>query len=179
MHIVKIAGSILFLLLLMFQSTGYFLFFRVQQYQIRYEIKQQIQAGVPEAELVLLKISRCIQENRNEFQRIHDHEFRYQGKMYDVVRQEQHGETLWFFCLCDEKETLLFARLDEQVKKEMKNLPGNEKQRERLLQWHNTLFFAENKTLSLIGPYCTDRSTLYYFHLTNWEQPPDTPPPVI
>ena len=175
----KITGSILFLLLLLFQSTGYYLYFKIQQHQVRHEIKQQIKTGVPEAELVLLKISRSIKENRNEFQWIHNHEFSYLGKMYDIVRQENHGETTWFYCICDEKETLLFTRLDEQVKKEMKNLPGSEKQRERLLQWHNTLFFAENKTLNLISPYCTDRSTLYFFHITNWKQPPDTPPPVI
>ncbi len=175
----KIASSILFLLLLLFQSTGYFLFFKIQQHQIRHEIKHQMKAGVPETELVLLKIPLSTQENRNEFQRIHSKEFRYQGKMFDVVRQENQDGTTWFYCICDEKETLLFSHLDEQVKNKMKNLPGNEKQRERLLQWHNTLYFAENKTLILVDPYCIDRSTPYYFHFKNWEQPPDTPPPVI
>ena len=175
----KIAGSILFLLLLIFQSTGYYLYFKVQQHQVRYEIKQQIKAGVPESELVLLKIPLSTQENRNEFRSIHSREFRYLGKMYDIIRQEQHGGTTWFYCLCDEKETRLFTRLDEQVKKEMKNLPGNEKQRERLLQWQNSLFFAENNALSRTDPYCTDLSTPYFFHSKDWKQPPDTPPPII
>jgi hypothetical protein len=176
---VKIAGSILFLLLLIFQSTGYYMYMKIQQQHIRYEIKQQIKAGVPEGELVLLKICRSTQENRDEFQYIHSHEFRYLGKMYDIIRQESHGETTLFYCICDEKETLLFARLDEQVKNEMKNLPGSGKQRERLLQWHSTLFFAEDNITGIITPSFNDRSTPYSFHLKDWKQPPETPPPLI
>lgn len=176
---VKIASSIVCFFLLMFQSTGYYLYFRIQQQHIRHEIKQQIKAGVPEDEIVLLKLSRTIQDNWDEFQWIHDHEFRYQGKMYDIVRQEDHGETTWFYCIRDEKETLLFARLDEQVKNEMQNMPGNDRQRERLMQWYNTLFFSETNTLTCLDPWYMDCSTPFYFHYTEWESPPDTPPPVI
>jgi len=163
----------------MFQSTGYYMSFKIQQQRIRHEIKQQIKAGVPQEEIVLLILSRAVQDDRDEFQRIHDHEFRYQGKMYDIVRQEDHGEATWFYCISDEKETLLFARLDEQVKNEMKNMPGNDRQRERLMQWHNTLFFPETNTLACIDPRCAEQSTPFYFYYTNWDSPPDTPPPVI
>lgn len=175
----KITGIIVFIFLLIFQSTGYYLFLKIQQKHIRYEIKQQIKAGVPVEELVLLKISRSTQENRREFQYIHSREFRYFGKMYDIIRQESHGETTWFYCINDEKETLLFARLDEQVKNEMKNLPGSGKEREQLLQWHNTLFFAEDNITGIINPSFNDRSTPYSFHLKDWKQPPETPPPLI
>ncbi len=175
----KIATSIVCFFLLMFQSTGYYLYFRIQQQHIRHEIRQQIKAGIPEDELVLLKIPRSVQENRDEFQRIHDHEFRYQGKMYDIIRQENHGEATWFLCISDEKETLLFARLDEQVKKEMKTLPGNDKQRERLLQWHHTLFLTETGISVLLDAYDTGQPESLISWYKDWEHPPDTPPPVI
>ncbi len=175
----RIAGTFVFLLLLMFQSTGYYLYFKIQQQHIRFEIKQKIKAGVPQDEIVLLKLSRTIQDNRDEFQRIHEHEFRYQGKMYDIVRQEDQGEATWFYCISDEKETLLFARLDEQVKNEMRNIPGKDRQRERLMQWHNTLYFSGTSPLACIDPWFTDGSTPFYFQYSNWESPPDTPPPVI
>lgn len=175
----KTIASILFLFILLFQSAGYIIVFKVQQNLIRHEIKQQIKSGVPESEQVLLVISHAIQQNREVFQRIHSREFRYYGKMYDVIKQEDKNGTTWFFCISDEQETSLFARLDEQVKKEMQT-PASEKQREKLQQWGNPLFFTENaKNTLATDPSCQIHSTLYSFSVKMWESPPETQPPQV
>jgi hypothetical protein len=51
------------------------------------------------------------------FQRIDERKCRYDGVLYDVVRQEIHGDTTWYYRLRDEDETRLFANLDELAKK--------------------------------------------------------------
>lgn len=175
----KKAAPILLLLILLFQSAGYLIVFKVQQTLIRHEIKQQIKAGIPESEQVLLIISHATQQNREVFQRIHSREFRYHGKMYDVIKREEKNGTTWFYCIGDEQETRLFARLDEQVRKEMQT-PASEKQREKLQQWVNPLFFNENPKNSLTtDPSCLMHTPHYSFSVKMWQSPPETQPPRV
>ena len=85
-------GYILLLILLFLQTTGYMLLFKTQQSLIRQEIKHRIKAGVPEAELVLIDLpSKQYGKSNANIQWIHSHEFRYQGRMYDIVRKESFG----------------------------------------------------------------------------------------
>ena len=49
--------------------------------------------------------------NDPEFQRIDEKEFRYKGRMYDVLHETKTGGTTVFICLPDAKESLLFAGL--------------------------------------------------------------------
>jgi hypothetical protein len=170
--------SILLLLLVLLQSAGYQLIFKIQQHEIRQEIKQQIKAGVPEAELVLLKIPRKLEEKINPvFQRIHEREFRYCGSMYDIVRQETRGDTTWYYCVSDEKETLLFANLDEMARKEMNQNPQRREQNEKLQRLLDSWFFSHREDTPFIHsaeevelPSCSLR-------LKTWIGTPLTPPP--
>jgi hypothetical protein len=59
-------------------------------------------------------------QNENEFKWDWDgKEFSYKGKMYDVVRSEKSNGVIKYYCLSDEDETGLYARLDAVVKKQM------------------------------------------------------------
>ncbi len=42
-------------------------------------------------------------------------EFRYHGEMYDILSQEQRGDTIWYYCHHDEEETALVNGLLEQL----------------------------------------------------------------
>ncbi len=42
-------------------------------------------------------------------------EFRYQGQMYDVLREEVHGDTLWYYCHHDKAETDLLDGIFEEI----------------------------------------------------------------
>lgn len=167
------AIALLFFILL--QAAGFIVVLEIQKHGIRQEIKQQIKAGVPEAELVLWKF--CEGKSEPAFQRIDEHEFRYGGKMYDIVRQESHGDTTWYYCLADEKETQLFAQLEELVKRGMRQNPEQQQRLERLLSLFGLLFFgpgedavgSDTNTEMAVSNYC--------FELKTWTTPPPTPPP--
>ncbi len=62
------------------------------------------------AKLTMLRIENVASDT--DFQRIDHKEFRYKGFMYDIVREIKTGQTTVFFCLPDNKETSLFARLN-------------------------------------------------------------------
>lgn len=170
--------AIALLLLLLLQLAGYFLIFTVQRFEIHHVIKQQLKAGIPEGELVLLKIPKNLEEKTNSlFQRIHEREFRYDGSMYDVVRQETHGDTTWYYCLSDEKETQLFANLDEFVKREVKQQTKRKALLAKLLNFFGGGFFYVENKFSPAGAAAEIITWDYLFKLKTWISPPLTPPP--
>lgn len=89
--------------------------FRVQQYQIRRDIKRQIMRGIPDEALCALSLSEA---NASEFFWLEDDEFFYRGSMYDVVRKVALSETeAVYYCINDVLEEKLFAHLDLLVKR--------------------------------------------------------------
>lgn len=168
------------LFFMVIQSFGHLLVFKVQQSQVRREIKQQIKAGVAEKDLVLLKIPKAFEENSNSvFQRIHSKEFRYKGNMYDIIRQRDHGDTTWYYCIADVKESGLFASLESRIRFEMTHNAERKEQSEQVLRL-------------LTGFYCNDFDntdavyfknelpfTYYNFTVKTWHPLPITPPPQV
>jgi hypothetical protein len=169
------AFSLFLLFLMLFQTAGTLFVFRIQQHKIRREIKQQIKAGVPEAELVLFKSHEG--KPNPAFQRVEKHEFRYAGKMFDIVRQESHGDTTWYYCLADEKETQLFANLDELVKQDMSGNSQHRKHVDELLHLLGVLYFTHSHEEYFICSNSQKTATFFFFSLKTWDFPPTTPPP--
>ncbi len=113
-HLLNLKKSLAFLILLvlLFNSIGYYLLFEVK----RHVIKKEMQAAIQHrsSKMVILKIDHP--EKDREFQRIDKKEFRYKGAMYDIVREISTGNTTVFVCIHDVKETGLFAGLKQEPK---------------------------------------------------------------
>lgn len=108
------------MLLLILQMQGPWLIFKIQQHAVRSEIKQQLKAGVPEDELVKLKIAKVWEEESNDrFEREHSKEFRFDGEWYDVMRSQDLGDTTLYVCIHDVKEGKLFEQLEALTEAEM------------------------------------------------------------
>ena len=108
--------AILILLVLLTGLGGYFVFFKAEQFALRREMKERIKSSLPESELQHFAFSK--QETSDINWERKGKEFRLNGKMYDVVRTHATGDTIHFYCLQDDKETKLFAGLDQLLKKE-------------------------------------------------------------
>lgn len=104
--------AFLILLVLLFNSIGYYLLFELKKYVIKKEMQSAIRH--PSSKMVVLKIDHL--EKDHEFQRIDKKEFRYKGAMYDIVREITTGHTTVFVCILDAKETGLFAGLKRETK---------------------------------------------------------------
>ncbi|MCF1715674.1 hypothetical protein L0U88_13635 [Flavihumibacter sp. RY-1] len=121
-------------LLIVFSSniTGLLVVFKLQQLQIRREIKRQIKKGVPENELHLITVKQG-QEEQLDWQ--NEKEFIYKGTFYDVVRKETGaaGTTL-YYCINDTQEEELFANLDALIKQYSEKQQSKGKMAKKLLK---------------------------------------------
>lgn len=170
--------SVLLLFFLLFQAVGYLFIFTAQQYNIRTEIQQQIKAGVPVTDLVLFKIlPTSSKKTHSIYQWIHESELRYDGNLYDVVCQEVHGDTTWYYCISDEKETQLFANLDKLVKRDMSQNTEWQQRVGKLLQLLGPWFLSPPKSLPLFESTEETAANDYCFRLKNWTNVPPPPPP--
>jgi len=107
----------------------------------------------------------------------HEREFKYQGNMYDVVEQEQHGNKHLLWCYKDDKEKKLKEKIthflafgfDDDVQK-------NDSQK-KLSNFYNGLYYQLNKQELIYFPFETQTLFLDSFNLLKTYFPPSYPPP--
>lgn len=108
-------GFVLLSLLFVLQS-GHAILLLIQQEMLRNEIKQKYLEGFIGNELLILEIPLHLEMTPNQqFKRIHDKEFVYNGQMYDIVEEEQIGSSTWYLVYPDRKETKLKSKLRQQM----------------------------------------------------------------
>lgn len=104
----------LFLLsIFLFNTIGYFLVYKVAQYQLKDEVKLEIKSGIDSDELKILTI------NKNDLKNIEwlesNKEMRYNKQLYDIVKSTETSSAITFYCINDIKEESLIANLDEHI----------------------------------------------------------------
>jgi hypothetical protein len=109
--------SLLLLFAILFNFTGTFIVFKVQQAQIRKSIKQQIKSGISEDELHFFRLTQAEYEQL-DWERP-DIEFHKDNEMFDIVRSEKVGDSIHLYCVNDKEEKVLFAQLDVMIQKKM------------------------------------------------------------
>ena len=92
-------------------AIGYVGLYALMRWHIVHEISELIerhdQADYSELVLTENQMGRA----NGQFFRINEHEFRYKGKMYDVVSQKQVGTSIHYTVIHDQKDELNFYRL--------------------------------------------------------------------
>ncbi|MBI4535318.1 MAG: hypothetical protein HY708_03505 [Ignavibacteriae bacterium] len=111
--IVKKGFALIFLAVYLYNIVGYLAVFGVLQYRVKQEIKQVIKASVPADELIVIAVK---EGEEYILDWIEDHEFRLNGKLFDIVRQQVSSDTTYYFCINDVQEEKLFENLDEHVR---------------------------------------------------------------
>ncbi len=134
---------------MLFQSTGFFLAHNLRVRQARHEMKQAIKHGIPEDQRVVLKITPSQEANSDIFQWKHKKEFRYNGEMYDVLSSEQHGDTTYYTCVHDPRESGLFDNLDSFVSDVLSQSPKHTKQQQELFSFFQKLYLHSWQPLPL------------------------------
>ena len=111
----KNAITILLISIFTFNLGGYHLLLKIQQRNLRKEVKQKIKQGIAEEELAIITIT---PENKDALLWKHDKEFMFEGEMYDVVYAETINEgTTVYHALPDKKEHELIEKFLEKIKK--------------------------------------------------------------
>lgn len=87
------------------------LVWKLQQRACRKAVKTLILEGLPDRELVLLAFHKEEVKLRLKFD--DEQEFELSGQMYDIVRQQQSGDSVYFWCWADDRETVLQKQFEE------------------------------------------------------------------
>jgi hypothetical protein len=98
-----------FIAVLSYQFVGFFTFVELEHYFIRKQIKKAIKLSVPENQLIQFHFT------TKESQKLHwvkPHEFKLNGRFYDVLHKRKSNGVWFFQCIDDRQETVLFEKLD-------------------------------------------------------------------
>lgn len=171
------ASGILFLFCLVAPIAASFIFLHYQKKQIREEVKSRIVAGIDEKELVLLKITQ--EESHTDLRWEHSAEFEYNGQMYDVVEEEIRGDTIYYLCWWDHKETELNKHLDNLLSYALGNNKHRSESKKRVKEFYQSLFFVSRSERDLIVVATKPINTLYKLNYQSVSYPPPVPPPEI
>jgi len=131
------------LLLLFLHSEMQVLIFKAYEIKYKREVKELIKAGIPKDELVLFAFHKNIfnEEIRN-FRWVKKNEFRYNNEMFDIISSKLNGDSVYFYCYRDMKESGLFARLDDYLNKYMHDNPEKDKELQTILNSLNTYYLT-------------------------------------
>lgn len=156
---------------------GEYVAVKVVQWDIRRDVAAAIRAGISEDQLVLIKIK--TQSPPADFVWLEADEFRYQNGVYDIVRQEIHGDSSYFYCLYDDRETAFYALVEERATDELHHNPERREQRSQLLdkipkfyfvcQYFDLVFDIKFGESLIIGT----KNIHAQFHPTTPSPPPD------
>jgi hypothetical protein len=172
---VKRLFSFLFLIVFIWQLAGFFIYFEIERFHVRKDIKRAIKHSLPQNQYKQFNFTNA---EFNELTWINDHEFKMNGRLYDVVKKNKSNVGFSVSCIDDIQETVLFAQLDEATVSNLNNQPEkaplklfikliklayiepdfrflslqNIEVSERTIQFHYKSLFSEFKKQKLLQP---------------------------
>ncbi len=107
MNMFKKIFSLVLVIVLLFNLSGYFWIFKYNQVLIRSQVREWIRSGNAGSREEIVVLSFPL--NSHEFKWIDKKEFIYKGKLYDVISRKITGNAIIFHCINDKKEQALFS----------------------------------------------------------------------
>jgi hypothetical protein len=103
--------------LLLYNAVGYYFVFRYQHRQAEEEFQEYITSSViSEEDLTLFKIpvEEYAAKQTTNFDRV-EGDYEQDGKFYEIIKQKLENDTIFIYCLNNEKEEALFAQLNDHI----------------------------------------------------------------
>ena len=147
--------SVILVSLLLFNFAGLFLYFSVQLFRIHQEMKAKIRT-LPDEELEILVMR---QEDFNKA-RVEEDEMEVLGKMYDIARIKESGDTVIVYALQDAAEDNLLAFMDGVVKRPLQDKTSPPAQ---ILQFISLTFLPPAQQPLFFLEACAVTADTYYF----------------
>ncbi len=171
----KFAGILLILCFLVPAATT-FIYLEYQKEMVKEEVIARMLMGMDKDLLVLLKFTKKEAESKLDWE--HSKEFEYRGQMYDVVEFETKGDTTFYWCWEDKKETHLEATLENLIAQTLGNNPQNQENGKKVYSFFKSLYFAGTNEIA-VTPF-REMKTNNHFAPDAFQaqkQSPPAPPP--
>lgn len=166
-----------FLVLFAYQLIGFFAFFEIEHYLIRKQIKKAIKLSVPENQLISFHFS---EKESRQLKWVKPHEFRLNGRFYDVVHK-QKVKGIWHYqCINDIQETKLFERLSTATAVNLTSTPPGHPAHGWIKLFQEPLLVLENSSFIDLKFLALQLESVKFAHysfynaptLCNLERPP-------
>lgn len=170
--------SIFLLSIFLFNTVGYYVFFKIAQHQIKSEIKKEIKLNLNPSELTAIHFSLSEIENIHWLKK--GKEFIYNNQMFDIVKRTSDDGIVTFYCINDKQEKKLFENLEEQILKQIeqnKNSKSNSSKKGGDHQIKTSFF--ETVSFSIVPQVSIIKFTPYNEQYTSVVTSITTPPPQI
>lgn len=105
----KKSSAIFLFLILTISYTGSYSWFFLQKQFLKREAKRIIERTIGEDQFIKLSFTK--KKIRNMLTWENEHEFEFQGNMYDVVKTNTYADSVVYICWLDKKETKLNSKL--------------------------------------------------------------------
>ncbi len=170
---------ILLISLLIFHGSLQLVVIKIFQAQHRREIFQSIDNGSFEDDLILFKFHKDdLEKGLSYIEWIEEDEFRIEWEMYDVVKREVIGDSLYLYCLHDKNESILYSSIMKIFNRLLGDEPNNARS---LTSFNNSLSEFYFSTVIELNKFYLEESGRYLpiktFSLLDGEPLIDTPPP--
>ena len=114
---------ILLIVFLFLNNFAYVILFLQSRMEIKKEMFRRIAAGDYSGELICFTFNNDSEIKWKVIWK-DDHEFEFNGTMYDIVKKDTKGDTIILYCINDEKESeLIKSFLKENSKEKNKSVP--------------------------------------------------------
>lgn len=95
--------------LLLLQATAWWAFLQLRETSRERYVATRLEKGVEDLVVEVLRIPKSWENDSHPgFQHVERGEIRYQGRMYDIFRVEERGDTILYHGIYDHEETELF-----------------------------------------------------------------------
>jgi hypothetical protein len=143
--------SILCISLFLFNYAGFYIAFNISQFIVKEEVRRKLMVDIPVNELAVININ-----NNNNSKNLltwyeGNKEFKYNDKMYDVVRSAKNDTSTVYYCIEDNKENQLNKKLEEHVENNITSDPIQKANSSKVIQKISFDNFCFGKSVSIIS----------------------------
>ena len=154
---------------------GTYSLLNIRIHQAGQSVGEEIGEAIRNNELVTFTFTK--EETKSLLRWIKPHEFKYRGKMYDIVESGMKGDSVWYLCYHHEEET----RLRNHLSRLISGMTDNDRQKNdrttNLLSFFKTLYFQDvSWKVPVLNEFLSINTTLLQ-HESTIEITPPVPPP--
>jgi hypothetical protein len=102
-----------------FNSFGFIFYFLIERENAKGKAFEEIALLKFKDKIEIISVSKTLINEGKVFQRIHKKEIKYEGKMYDIVKEETQTDKIIFYCIHDKKEDKLEKEFAKTVNKNL------------------------------------------------------------
>ena len=156
--------------------AGLWSWFQLQKYQVRKEVQNTILPHAQKEDLILLKFTQT--ESERDLRWEHAREFEYNEQMYDIVETHVQGDSIFYLCWADHKETAVNTQMKNLIRDAAGQDQPNQENQKRLTDFFKTLIHDKGSEAFIVSRLRTLKPYFFYaLHVLQFNIPPPTPPP--